>query len=309
MDAHSKWIEATCTSSTSSSAVIDSLRPLIARFGLPETVVTDNGPGFVSQEFEQFLKNNGIYHTTSAPYHPASNGLAERAVQTVKKGLKKEKSGNMTSRLSKVLLAYRMTPQSTTGNSPAEMLLGRRPRTRLDLLKPNTAERVERRQQEQKIQHDKRARSRSFSVEDRVFVRNFSAGDRWLPGRIVNLAGPVSFHVQLEDGRRRKCHQDQLRARVVGDGHPDMVTDLAPEATDENFPSIPASSGVPVGAHEMAPTQPQSPPPVGEPPQGPTESPTTDHSSSILSRSVETLTRRYPSRIRQPRQIFEPGTV
>ena len=220
VDAHSKWIEATCTSSTSSSAVIDSLCPLFARFGLPETVVTDNGPGFVSQEFEQFLKNNGIYHTTSAPYHPASNGLAERAVQTVKKGLKNEKSGNMTSRLSKVLLAYRMTPQSTTGNSPAEMLLGRRPRTRLDLLKPNTAERVERRQQEQKIRHDKRARSRSFSVGDRVFVRNFSAGDRWLPGRIVSLVGPVSFHVQLEDGRRRKCHQDQLRARVVGDGDP-----------------------------------------------------------------------------------------
>ena len=164
MDAHSKRIEATCTSSTSSSAVIDSLRPLFARFGLPETVVTDNGPGFVSQEFEQFLKNNGIYHTTFAPYHPASNGLAERAVQTVKKGLKKEKSGNMTSRLSKVLLAYRMTPQSTTGNSPAEMLLGRRPRTRLDLLKPNTAERVERRQQEQKIWHDKSVRSRLFSV-------------------------------------------------------------------------------------------------------------------------------------------------
>ena len=110
VDAHSKWIEATCTSSTSSSTVIDSLHPLFARFGLPETVVTDNGPGFVSREFEQFLKNNGIYHTTAAPYHPASNGLAERAVQTVKKGLKKEKSGNITSRLSKVLLAYRTTP-------------------------------------------------------------------------------------------------------------------------------------------------------------------------------------------------------
>ena len=168
VDVHSKWIEATCTSSTSSFAVIDSLRSLFARFGLPEKVVTDNGPGFVSREFEQFLKNNGIYHTTSAPYHPASNGLAERAVEIVKKGLKKEKSGNMTSRLSKVLLAYRMTPQSTTGNSPADMLLGRRPRTHPDLLKPNTAEKVGRRQQEQKIRHDKRARSRSFSVGDSV---------------------------------------------------------------------------------------------------------------------------------------------
>ena len=118
----------------------------------------------------------------------------------------------------------------------------------------------------------------------------------------------MSFNVQLEDGQQRKCHQDQLRARVVGDGDRDRVTDFVPEATDESFPSIPVSSGVPVGAHEVAPTQPQSPPPVGYLPQGPTESPTTDRSSSILSRSAETSTRRYPSRIRQPRHIFKPLT-
>ena len=81
IDAHSKWIEAVCTSSTASSCVIEELRTLFAKLGLPEMVVTDNGTCFVSQEFEQFLQKNGIKHTTSAPYHPASNGLAERAVQ------------------------------------------------------------------------------------------------------------------------------------------------------------------------------------------------------------------------------------
>ena len=163
IDAHSKWVEATCTPSTSSSAVIDVLRALFARFGLPETIVTDNGTGFISQEFEEFLRKNGIHHTTSAPYHPASNGLAERAVQIVKKGLNKETSGSMSTRLTKVLFTYRITPQSTTGSSPAELLLGRRPRTRLDLLRPNTAERrVERKQEEQKARHDKKARVRTF---------------------------------------------------------------------------------------------------------------------------------------------------
>ncbi len=68
IDAHSKWIEAVCTSTTSSSVVIEELRSVFARFGLPETIVTDNGSGFTSQEFETFLKNNGIKHTTSAPY-------------------------------------------------------------------------------------------------------------------------------------------------------------------------------------------------------------------------------------------------
>ena len=127
IDAHSKWIEAICTPSTASSHVIEVLRTLFARFGLPETIVSDNGTGFVSQEFEKFLRKNGVNHTTSAPYHPASNGLAERAVQIVKKSLKKETSGTMSTRLAKVLCSYRITPQSTTGTSPAELLLGRIP--------------------------------------------------------------------------------------------------------------------------------------------------------------------------------------
>ncbi len=89
IDAHSKWIEAVCTSSTSSQIVIEELRIVFSKFGLPETIVTDNGSSFTSQEFRELLENNGIRHTTSAPYHPASNGMAECAVQIVKKGLKK----------------------------------------------------------------------------------------------------------------------------------------------------------------------------------------------------------------------------
>ena len=95
---------------------------------------------FVSAEIEGFFTNNGIKHLTSAPYHPASNGLAEHTVQIVKKGLRKIAHGSMRTRLAQVLLTYRLTPQSTTGISPSELLLGRRPRSRLDLLKPNTAE-------------------------------------------------------------------------------------------------------------------------------------------------------------------------
>ena len=143
IDSQPKWIEAFCTPSATSTALIEELRPLFARFGLPETIVTDNGTCFVSAEIEDFFAMNGIRHITSAPYHLASNGLAERAVQIVKRGLKKTTGGSVRSRLAKFLFAYRLTPQSTTGVSPAEMLLGKRPRSRLDILRPLTAKRVE----------------------------------------------------------------------------------------------------------------------------------------------------------------------
>ena len=71
-----------------------------------QIIVTDNSPCFVSEEFEMFLSKNGIKHVTSAPFHPATNGLAKHAVQIVKKGLKREKGGTMASRIAKVLMAY-----------------------------------------------------------------------------------------------------------------------------------------------------------------------------------------------------------
>ena len=140
IDALLKWVEALPTNSSTSAVVIDRLRTVFAQFGLPEMVVTDNGTCFVSDEFEQFLKLNGVKHTTSAPYHPSSNGLAEQAVQIVKKGLQKVTDGSVVTRLA---TSYRVTPQSTTGVSPAQLLLGHQPRTRLDMLRPDINSRVE----------------------------------------------------------------------------------------------------------------------------------------------------------------------
>ena len=74
---------------SASTATVDRLRQTFSTQGLPEIIVSDNGSNFTSKEFETFLKLSGIKHITTAPYHPASNGLAERAVQTVKEGIKK----------------------------------------------------------------------------------------------------------------------------------------------------------------------------------------------------------------------------
>ena len=87
VDTHSKWPEVIPMSYTTTSKTVEVLRDLFARFGIPEQIVSDNGPQFVSEEFQAFIKSNGICHITSAPYHPATNSLAERLVQTFKQAL------------------------------------------------------------------------------------------------------------------------------------------------------------------------------------------------------------------------------
>ena len=83
------------------------------------------------------MRRNGIKHLTTAPYHPSSNGLAERAVQTVIEGLKR-RTGPLETRLPRFLLKYHVTRQATKGIVPTELLMGRRIHTHLDLLYPTT---------------------------------------------------------------------------------------------------------------------------------------------------------------------------
>ena len=130
IDAYSKWLEVIPVSAANSSVTIEHLRNMFATHGLPKSLVTDNGTQFTSMEFESFVKKNGIRHIRSSPYHPSSNGLAERAVQSFKGGMKKYSSTeSIETRLSRFLFWYRLTSHSTTGVAPAQLLLGRIPRS------------------------------------------------------------------------------------------------------------------------------------------------------------------------------------
>ena len=84
IDSNSKWLEVELIPSTTSEATTEKLREMFARYGIPEQLVSDNGPQFTSHEFAEFMKRNGIKHILVAPYHPRSNGQAERFVQTFK---------------------------------------------------------------------------------------------------------------------------------------------------------------------------------------------------------------------------------
>ena len=121
IDSNSKWLEVELMPSTTSEATIEKLREMFARYGNPEQLVSDNGPQFTSHEFAEFMKRNGIKHILVAPYHPRSNGQAERFVQTFKQFFKAEGSGSIKQKLARFLFSYRTTPNSTTGQTPAEL--------------------------------------------------------------------------------------------------------------------------------------------------------------------------------------------
>ncbi|XP_014661629.1 PREDICTED: uncharacterized protein LOC106804796 [Priapulus caudatus] len=86
VDAYSKWPEVFHMQSTTSTATINQLKTFFARQGIPVELVSDNSPQFRSEKFKQFTTANAICHTTSAQFHPRTNGLAERFVQTFKLG-------------------------------------------------------------------------------------------------------------------------------------------------------------------------------------------------------------------------------
>jgi hypothetical protein len=145
IDSESKWIEVyNMPKGTDAQKVCESLSTLFSNFGYPSQIVSDNGPPFNSKYFVDFCSSRGIEVLKSPAYHPQSNGMAERAVQTIKRLLAKElttnpsalSDKNIRTVLNKILLPYRTTPLATGEVSPSEKLFKYKPRTLLSLIKP-----------------------------------------------------------------------------------------------------------------------------------------------------------------------------
>ena len=113
---------------------------------------------------------SGIKHITPAPYHPSSHGLAERAGQTVKEGIKRSENVTLETRLARFLFTYRIASQSTTNTSPCELLMKRKLKSALGLVKPDLTSTVNAEQQHQKYHHDQYAKQRDFDIGDNVFI-------------------------------------------------------------------------------------------------------------------------------------------
>ena len=198
---------------TTTDRTFAALRHVFSSHGIPVQIVSDNGPQFTSSDFAKFLKQNGIKHSRTSPYHPDSNGEAERFVRTFKEAMKAGRNDGLilSHRLSSFLLSYRTTPHSTTGVPPCELLMERHLRTRFDLLKPDLQRTVRNHQTRQKARHDRSARLRQFNTGQSVMVRNFGSGANWIAGVIVRQEGPVTYLVEVSDGRLWKRHVDHVK--------------------------------------------------------------------------------------------------
>ncbi|KAL3213425.1 hypothetical protein MRX96_051690 [Rhipicephalus microplus] len=210
VDSYSKWLEVIPTSSMTSQTVISALQKLFATHGLPDIIVSDNGAQFKSTEFREFLDSNLIRQVTSAPFHPSTNGQAERMVRTTKEGLSCIIQGNWARRLADFTLQQHVTPHTTTGQSPAELLMGRKLSTMLDRLHPDRAPEKSTRLA------DSPSKPRTFQPEYPVFARNYAQGPLWIPAVISRATGPISYEVTAPDGRVLRRHVDLLPRRTVG---------------------------------------------------------------------------------------------
>ena len=177
-------------SSTTAAATVRALRFLFSVHGLPEEIVSENGLQFVAHEMTDFLKLNGIRQCLSSPYHPASNGEAERAVRTFKDAMKirKNEEGSTGEKLARFLFGYCTTPHTATGCTPAEILMGRRLRTRLDIMHPSLSAKMER-----KSKHLPQSPTRNFEIGDPVMVKDYrQRTDPWIKGMIQMRSSYVS---------------------------------------------------------------------------------------------------------------------
>ena len=238
VDAYSKYPEVIKMNSITSTATIRALREILSRHGLPKSIVSDNGTQFTSAEFQTFCEMNGIANITTAVYKPSTNGQCERVVQIVKSALKQARlSGeNSDITLPAFLLRYRITPHTTTGQSPSMLLYGRQLCTRLDLIRPSVSDNVT--QKQQKMMDKSSNKCRLFQVGDKVRTRTFSVkGTGWIEGEITEVLG--NRHYTMKAGSQSlKRHIDQIISRMsysdATTDHADIVIPVVPTANPVN---------------------------------------------------------------------------
>ena len=228
VDYYSRYFEVSQLRNTRSSSIINKLKSIFSRHGIPERCFSDNGPQYVSQEMKEFAHNWGFTHVTSSPYHPKSNGLAEKTVQTIKRIFQKAKADGKDPYLG--ILEYRATPLAQ-GKSPAQLLMSRNLRSILptvpEQLKPKVVNVKTARanmtasKMQAKMYHDVHSQPlKPLDIGDSVRIQ---LGSIWKPAIVVDKLDYRSYSVRTPDGgiyRRNRRHLFPTRKLPDTDSDP-----------------------------------------------------------------------------------------
>ena len=234
VDYYSRYIEIALLKGTSAEEVIKHTKSIFARHGIPELVISDNGPQYSSEAYAQFASEYQFKHMTSSPYHPQGNGEAERAVGTVKGLLKKESDPYIA------ILSYRSTPLQN-GFSPAELLMSRKLRTVVPITREQRRPQVPdidtlKEREKQLKDRQKRNFDKRHGVRD---LPQLIPGDLvWMPDReeeavVEEEVAPRSYDVSTSGGTLRRNRRNLVQ---LPDELPEEPNELENERDEE--PSV-----------------------------------------------------------------------
>ena len=230
VDYYSRYVEVQRLTSTTATSVINVLKAWFARHGIPEVMVSDNGPQYASQEMRESASSYGFTHVTSSPHYPQSNGQAGRAVKMVKALLEHSPDPFMD------LLSYRATPFPWCRLSPAELRVGRRLRTNVpqakEMLVPNWPHTLgfkdldHKQKERQKSVYDKRHR-----VQESPALLHKRAV--WVEHQGQHIPGEVTEQTETPRSYRVETESEELR-RNRKHLHPRPDNDLGPDPCNQS---------------------------------------------------------------------------
>ena len=279
VDSASRWPEAFPVRTVTARTVIRCLTTVFTRWGFPEKLTSDNGSQFTSKAFTKWLREKGIAHARSTPYHPQGNGIIERLHRTFNGVIAKtvQCKGDWAAVLPMALFFLRCTPPTSTGISPFLLTHGWEPANPIQLLYKawvdselggvnlgewvlDNADRVEAARQQATITliensrnrakaYNERARHRELVVGDKVWVRrpglDHKLRESWVgPGTILKQNSPVSFKVQTEERTIPTVNVQQLKLVGTNKTVKRVTTVLEQDTEQDDLVNIFASARI-----------------------------------------------------------------
>ena len=259
VDYYTNFVEIETLTRFTAAHVIAALTSQFARYGLPEMLVSDNGPPFSSEEFRAFTTELDLQHVTSSPRYPQSNGKVENSVKTVKNLMRKAQEDGKNPLWA--LMMWRNTPSEGMTVSPAQKLFGRACRTFLPTLRstllplyPSAVPEILARQKDRQASYyDRNARPLPPLALGQSIRMRLPGQETWSPGVCVQTAGPRSYWVRV-GGVMYRRNRRQLLSTNDALPPPLVVEPLLPTARP-----VPVESSAAPGSSGPAMSPPQSP--------------------------------------------------